>query len=53
MLSGIFNKVDKLKQIESIFQKNHLNDLIIDKPKEIMQLQDNVKLDDLEYLAKK
>ena len=38
-----------LKQIESIFLKNQLNDLIIDKVKETMQLQTNIKLDHLEY----
>ena len=33
--------------------KNQLNDLIIDKLKEIMQLQNNIKLDDLEYTSKR
>ena len=46
------NKLE-LKQIENIFPRNQLNDLIIDKLKEIMQLQYNIKLDDLEYTAKR
>ena len=36
-----------------MFQKNQLNDLIINKLKEIMQLQNNIKLDDLEYATKR
>ena len=36
------NKRDELKQTESLFPKNQLNDLIIDKLKEIMQLQNNI-----------
>ena len=34
------------------FQNNQLNDLIIDKLKKIMPLQNNIKLDDIEYTAK-
>ena len=30
-----------------------MNDLIIGKLKEIIQLQSNIKLDDLEYIAKR
>ena len=47
------NKIDELKQIESIFPKNQLNGLIIDKLKEIIHLQNNIKLHDLEYTAKR
>ena len=36
-----------------MFPKNQLNDLIIDKLKPIMQLQSNIKLDDLEYATKR
>ena len=43
----------ELKQIESIFPKSQFNDLIIDKLKEIMWLQNNIKLDDLEYTTKR
>ena len=46
------NKIDELKQIESVFPKNQVTDLIIDKLKEIVQLQNNIKLDDLEHTAK-
>ena len=48
---NLSNKIHELKQIESIFLKKQLNDLIIDKLKEIMQLQSNIKLDTLEYTA--
>ena len=47
------NEIDELKQIESVFPKHQLNDLIIGKLKEIMQLQNNIKLVDLEYTAKR
>ena len=47
------NKINELEQIESIFPKNQVNDLIIDKLKEIVQLQNNIKLDDLEYTKKR
>ena len=49
----ICNKTDELKQIDVIFPNNQLNDLIINKLKEIMQLQNNIKLDDLEYTTKR
>ena len=41
-----------MKQIESIFPKKQLNDLIIDKLKEIMKLQNNIKLGNLKYTTK-
>ena len=46
-------KIDELKQVESVFPKNHLSDLLIDKLKKIIQLQNNIKLDDLECTTKK
>ena len=47
------NKINELKQIESIFPKNQVNDLFIDKLKEIMKLQNNIKLDDLNLYSEK
>ena len=38
-----------MRQIESIIPKNELNDLIIDKLNKILQIQNNIKLDSLEY----
>ena len=49
---NLSNKRSELKQIESIFLKNPLNDLFIDKLKETNQSQNSIKLDDLEYTAK-
>ena len=49
---NLSNKIDKWKQTETIFPQNQLNDLIIDELKEIKQLQDNIKLDNLEYTTK-
>ena len=46
------NKEDELKQIEGIFLKNTLNDLIINKLKEIIKLQDIIKTDDLYYKSR-
>ena len=50
--SNLCNKIYELKT-ESVFSRKHLNDLIIDKPKEIKQLQNHIKLKDQEYAAKK
>ena len=36
-----------------MLSKNQLNSVIIDKLEEIMQLQNNIKSDDLEYTVKK
>ena len=47
------NKINELKQIESIFPKNTLNYLIFDQIKNTMQLQNNIKLGNLEYSAKR
>ena len=49
---NLSNKIDELKQIESIFPQNQMNDLILDKLKEIKQLQDNIELNELDYKAK-
>ena len=48
----VFNKKDKLKQIDGIFPQNLMNDLICDKWKEIVDLQDIVKTDNLRYNQK-
>ena len=46
------NKKDELKQIEGIFPQNLMNDLIRDKFKEIVNLQDIIKTDELHYKSK-
>ena len=43
------NKKDELKQIEGLFPKYLVNDLIRDKLKENINLQDIIKKDDLGY----
>ena len=48
----VFNKKDELKQIDGIFPKNLMNDLICDKWKEIVDLQDIIKTDNLRYNQK-
>ena len=45
------NKKDELKQIESIFWQNLINDLILEKLKKI-NLQDIIKKDDQNYESK-
>ena len=50
---NLFNKIDEIIQIQGIFSKNQLNDLIIDKLIEINQLQNNIKINDLEYTTKR
>ena len=40
-----YDKKDELKQIEGIFPQNLLNDLIRDKLKEVVSLQDIIKID--------
>ena len=49
---NLSNKIDELKQIEHILKKQ-LNDLIIGKLKDIMEYQNNIKLDNLEHIAKR
>ena len=50
---NLSNKTDESNQVESIFFQNQLIDLIIDRIEEIMQLQNNIKLDKLEYKSKR
>ena len=50
---NLFNKIDELKQIESVFSNNQLNDSIIDELKEIIQLKNNIKLGNVEYTSKR
>ena len=47
------NKKDQLKQIEGIFLKNLMNELICDKLKEIVNLQNVIKTDKLHYKSKR
>ena len=47
------NRSNKLKQIASIFAQNLMNDLIRAKLKEIIELQDIVKKNDLNYNSKR
>ena len=49
MKKHIEKQVDKLKQNEGIFPKNLLNDLITYKLKEIIQLQDIIKSNELDF----
>ena len=46
---NLSNKINELKRIDGIFSKNLLNDLIIDKFKKVIQLQDIIKIDNLNY----
>ena len=41
------------QEIEKYFSQNKLNDLIIEKLKEIVQLQNNVKLDNIQQREEK
>ena len=43
------NKKDELKQTEGIFQQNLMNDLVRAKLKEIVNLQDIIKTNDLYF----
>ena len=45
-------KKGELKQIEGIFPRNLINDLIHDKSKEIVNLQDIIEKDNLNYKSK-
>ena len=45
-------KTNELKQIEHIFRKNLLNDLTTYRLKEIIRLQDIIKLNELDYKSK-
>ena len=46
------NEKDKLKQTEGIFSQNLMNYFICDKLKEIVNLQDIIKSDNLRYKSK-
>ena len=46
---NISHKANELKQIENIFPKDVINDLIINKLKKIIELQNNIELDKLNY----
>ena len=48
----ISNKKDEVKQIESIFPLNLMNDLIRANLKELVKLQDIIKKDNLHYKSK-
>ena len=49
---NLSNKPNELGQIEGIFQKHLLNDQIIYKVKKIIQLQDIIKSNKLDYTLK-
>ena len=49
---NVSNKIYQLKETETMFPKSHLNNLIIDKFNEIMELQNTI-LGNLEYAAKR
>ena len=49
---NLSNKTKELKQIESIFPQNQINDLIIDRLKEIIQLENSIKPNKLDYKPK-
>ena len=50
---NVSNKIDELKQIQGIFPKNLLNDLTTYKLKEIIQLQNIIKSNNLNYKSKR
>ena len=49
---NLYDKIDELRQINGIILKNLLNDSIVDKLTGIKRLQNNIKLDDVEYTKK-
>ena len=51
--SKLSNKINELKQFETLFPKKQLNDLMTVKLKEIMQLKNSIKLDDPQYTTKR
>ena len=52
MSLDLSNKTDELKQIEGIFPQNLMNDLVVNKLKETVKLQDIIKADELHYKSK-
>ena len=49
---NLSRKIEELKHIECVSPRNQLKDLIIDKVKEIKQLQNNTELGNLGYTKK-
>ena len=47
------NKTYELKQIESMFPQNMINDLVRHRQKNITKLQDTINLNKLHYKAKR
>ena len=47
-LENLSNKIGKLNQIQSIFPQNRMNDLILDRLKEINQWKNNINLNKLD-----
>ena len=45
-------KIDVLDQMKSVFLQNQMNDLILDMLREIRQLENDTKLNDVDYKAK-
>ena len=43
------NKINELKQVEDTFPGNQLKNLIKDRLKEIIELQNSIKINDLIY----
>ena len=49
---NVSNKIDELKQIESISPQIQMNDLMLYRLKKVKQLQNNMKLNELDCKAK-
>ena len=47
------NETYELKQIDSMFPQNMINDLVRHRPKNISKLQDTINLNKLHYKAKR
>ena len=45
-------KIDVLDQMKSVFLQNQMNDLILDMLREIRQLENDTKLNEVDYKAK-
>ena len=45
-------KMDVLDQMKSVFLQNQMNDLILDMLREIRQLENDIKLNEVDYKAK-
>ena len=44
--------MDVLDQMKSVFLQNQMNDLILDMLREIRQLENDIKLNEVDYKAK-